>query len=370
MQHDEDLVLVLQGGGALGAYQAGAYQALLQGGLAPQWVAGISIGAINAAIIAGNPPERRVERLRQFWNTVSSGLQGKSLVPGAMARTYFNEVSSWMATVYGIPGFFTPRIPPPAMAPEGTLAALSYYDTTPLLKTLDELVDFGLLNSGAVRLSVGTVNIATGNFRYFDTAHDKLDARHILASGALPPGFPPVEIDGQWYWDGGLVSNTPLQHVLDQPPGEKPLCIFQIDLFPARAPLPRNIFEVSEREKEIRFSSRTRMNSYVAEENQRLRDAARKLYDRLPEDLRQDPAAQDLLRTAPQQAHTLVHLIKRPTDYDTQSKDYEFSRVTVEESWEAGIRDVNRTIHHPAWINRKPKAAGITTLDLTRDAAP
>lgn len=362
----EDIVLVLQGGGALGAYQAGAYEALLNAGLAPNWVAGISIGAINAAIIAGNPAERRVARLRQFWETVSSGLQGKSVFPGHVARSYFNEMSSWMATLYGIPGFFTPRFPPPALAQPGSAAALSYYDTTPLQATLNQLVDFKLLNAGAVRCSVGAVNIKTGNFRYFDSLTERISAKHIMASGALPPGFPPVEIDGEYYWDGGLVSNTPLQYVLDQPPQGKPLCIFQIDLFPSRAVLPTNIFEVAEREKEIRFSSRTRMNTAVAQENQRLREAAQRLLQKLPEGLRNDPDAMELLKAAPQPANTLVHLIKRPTAYDNQSKDYEFSRISIEESWQAGLRDVAKTLNHPSWRNRS-RAAGMTTLDLTKN---
>jgi len=207
----EERVLVLQGGGALGAYQGGVFQALQEAQLEPDWVAGISIGAINSALIAGNPPERRVARLREFWETVSSALPGGVLsldrIDG-MFRAPINEASAVHALLFGVPGFFTPRVPPPQLQPEGTMAAISYYDTTPLKATLQRPLDFDVLNGGRVRLSVGAVNVETGNFIYFDTAHDRVDVRHIMASGALPPGLPPVEIDGEYYWDGGLVSPT------------------------------------------------------------------------------------------------------------------------------------------------------------------
>ena len=220
--HDQDhFILVLQGGGALGAYQAGVFESLAACNSQPQWVAGISIGAINAALIAGNAPELRLERLREFWHLVSSS---PDLTPlwAAMAptRAWANETSAGQAMLFGVPGFFTPRLPPPPLQPAGTLPAISWYDTTPLRQTLERLVDFDRLNNGAMRLSVGAVNVRSGNFAYFDSANHRIDVRHILASGALPPGFAPVEIDGEFYWDGGLVSNTPLQYVLDQPSGK------------------------------------------------------------------------------------------------------------------------------------------------------
>lgn len=255
MLENEKRILVLQGGGALGAYQAGAYEALAAAGQEPDWVAGISIGAVNAALIAGNKPENRVKQLRSFWEKVSSGLQGSSFLPGNQGRSLFNETSSWLATLFGIPGFFTPRFPPPIFAMPATDAALSFYNTAPLHATLTELIDFDRLNNDGMRVSVGAVNIESGNFRFFDTIKDKLSADHIMASGALPPGFPPVVIDGQSWWDGGLVSNTPLQYVIDEARGEKNLCIFQVDLFSARGAIPKTILEAAEREKEIRFSA-------------------------------------------------------------------------------------------------------------------
>ena len=251
-------VLVLQGGGALGSYQAGAYAALCRHEFDPTWVAGISIGAINAAIIAGNPKELRVPRLKEFWQLVSSPVLWRPIGKGDHSRSAFNEASAAWIAAFGVPGFFTPRVPPAPLWPRGTPQAISYYDTAPLRETLTRLVDFDLINEKHVRLSVGAVNVRTGNFAYFDNAKEKIGPEHIMASGALPPGFPPVEINGEHYWDGGLVSNTPLDYVLDQEKIED-LLIFQVDLFSARGQVPDSILEAQEREKDIRFSSRTRL---------------------------------------------------------------------------------------------------------------
>ena len=217
-----------------------------------------------------------------------------------------------------------------------------------------------------MRTSVGTVHIKSGNFRFFDTKRDTLTADHIMASGALPPGFPPVVIDGESYWDGGLVSNTPLQYVIDEANGGKDLCIFQVDLFSSRGLVPSTIFETAEREKEIRFSSRTRLNTTAALESQRLRKAAKNLVAKLPESFRDDPDARVLLEHAKEAAITVMHLINRPTSHDSQSKDYEFSRLSVEEHWEAGRRDVEQSLNSPAWQNRTRPQHGMKTFDLTK----
>jgi NTE family protein len=247
----EKQVLALQGGGALGAYQAGAYEALCEAGHGPRWIAGTSIGAINAAIIAGNPAERRVPRLREFWEKVSSRLLGSPLADEGNSRRIFNETSSILSVAAGVPGFFNPRIPPAAVMPRGTLEAISVYDTGPLKVTLNELVDFDLLNSGAVRLSIGAVQVLTGNMRYFDTDSQTIGPEHVMASGGLPPGFPPIEIDGEPYWDGGLVSNTPLEYLLGRRGPREDMCIYQIDLFSAKGRMPQTLFDVAQREKEI-----------------------------------------------------------------------------------------------------------------------
>jgi NTE family protein len=338
----EKVVLVFQGGGALGAYQAGAYEALAELGYQPDWVAGISIGAINAALIAGNPADRRVGRLRDFWENVSSRLLGEPMVPGSDARSVFNEVSAAMVSSAGVPGFFAPRIPPAFLMPPGSPEATSIYDTAPLRETLERLVDFRMLNSGTPRLSVGTVNISSGNFAYFDTADRALGPEHIMASGALPPGFPAVVIDGEAYWDGGLVSNTPLRYVLDDGGPREDMCIFQVDLFSARGQVPQTLLEVAQREKDIRYSSRTRMNTDTFRDLQTMRRAARRLYRKLPGNLKNDPDAQYLEGCGCDAAITIVHLIHRTAAYETQSKDYEFSRLSVKEHWEAGRYDLTK----------------------------
>lgn len=358
--------LVLQGGGALGAYQAGAYEALMEGGWAPDWVAGISIGAVNAAIIAGNPPERRIERLARFWDRLSGNLMA---VPpeGTDFRSWFNETSAAMTATFGLPGFFRPRPLSPLVSPRGSCSAISFYDTGPLRETLLELVDFDLLNSGAVRLSVGAVNVTSGNFVYFDTSRMHVTVDHIMASGALPPGFPPTQIDGQIYWDGGLVSNTPLQYVLEDAGPHEDMLLFQVDLFDARGEVPQTIWDVEHRIKDIRFSSRTRLNTDRFRELQRLRRAARRLYAKLPEDLKQDGDARLLDEMGCDADVTLVHLIHRLAPYTKQSKDYEFSRASVNEHWRAGMQDVTHTLRHPKWLGRSKPKDGVAVFDLARD---
>ena len=361
----EDCIVVLQGGGALGSYQAGMFEALSQSYPEPAWVAGISIGAINAALIAGNPAPQRVARLREFWELVSSSVQLHTAA--ANGRETVNEVSATQVMMFGVPGFFVPRFPPAPFQPRGTLEAISYYDTAPLLQTLQRLIDFDLINSGAVRLSVGAVNVRTGNFEYFDSARQRIDARHIMASGALPPGFAPVEIDGEHYWDGGLVSNTPLQYVLDQP-GKRHRVVFQVDLFAATGELPTTLSEVTEREKDIRFSSRTRLNTTNQLDRQVIAQAARRLLAKLPPELRDDPDARALKGMHCDSAVDVVHLIYRSKHYESQSKDYEFSRLSMREHWDSGHADMAQTLHDPRWINRRPKGDGVHVFDLTADS--
>jgi NTE family protein len=366
--NQEHFVLVLQGGGALGAYQAGAYEALAENGYAPDWIAGISIGAINAAIIAGNRPEERVKKLRLFWERVSSGLLGMPVTHDGHSRGFFNDTSSFLSLIYGVPGFFGPRVPPPVFQPAPSADSVGYYTTTPLHATLEELVDFNLLKSGTCRLSVGAVNVESGNFAYFDSNDEKLEfsPKHIMASGALPPGLPPIEIGGQHYWDGGLVSNTPLQYVLDEPAPADKLCIFQVDLFSARGTLPETILDAVEREKEIRYSSRTRMNTDMARMKHDMRCALKRLLGKLPEELRNDPDALRLAHSHKEPAVLIVHLIYRARAYESHARDYEFSRVSVEEHWAQGRKDVLDTLRHDAFRKRNQHDEGVRVLDLTR----
>lgn len=363
LNQSEDCILVLQGGGALGAYQAGVFESLSTAYREPTWVAGISIGAINAALIAGNPANKRVTRLHEFWELVSSSVATPIFGSRLGGRDLLNEASAAQALVFGVPGFFSPRVPPAPFQPRGTLAAISFYDTAPLQATLERLIDFKLLNSGSVRLSVGAVNVRSGNFEYFDSTKITLDARHIMASGALPPGFPPIEIDGEYYWDGGLVSNTPLQYVLDQP-GKLRRVVFQVDLFPAVGALPATLDEVTEREKDIRFSSRTRLNTTNELDRQVIAQAAKRLIAKLPPELQDDPDVIALASMRAEAAVDVVHLIYRSKHYETQSKDYEFSRLSMHEHWTAGRTDTAHTLHDSRWVNRDRTATGVHVFDL------
>ena len=376
-EQPERCVLVLQGGGALGAYQAGVYEALAERDIAPEWVAGVSIGAINATLIAGNRPEHRVARLREFWEGVSSQLLLQP-PPGRIGedlRSLYNASSAAQVAMFGVPGFFTPRLPPAPFQPHGTAGALSWYDTTPLLATLERLVDFDLINAETaadkVRLSVGAVDVVSGNSVYFDSADPTcerpISAQHVLASGSLPPGFAPVTMDGHSYWDGGLVSNTPLQYVIDQPATDD-LLVFQVDLFSARGSVPRNLDEVAERAKDIQFASRTRMNTDLIAQQQKLAEAAQRLADKLPAHFKDDPDLHALLNAGSCQAVTVMHLIHRSKLHAQQSKDYEFSRQTVRDHWAAGRADVEASFADPRWSSRQRKRGGITVLDLVPPA--
>jgi NTE family protein len=364
-------VLVLQGGGALGSYQAGAYQALCHHDFEPEWIAGISIGAINAAIIAGNPREKRVTRLKEFWEMVSAPVPWNPVTKGERARSYFNETSAALIATFGVPGFFTPRFPPAPLWPQGSPQAQSFYDTAPLRATLERLVDFDRINDLKTRLSVGAVSVTTGNFRYFDNFEfkklgKKIGPEHIMASGALPPGFPSVEIEGEHFWDGGIASNTPLDYVLDEET-KKDLLIFQVDLFSARGPLPASLLEAAEREKDIRYSSRTRMNTDKNKQVHNARKALRELIRKLPDDLKNDPSVELLREAAKENTVTVVHLIYRSKNYESSSKDYDFSHVGMVEHWGAGVRDVHLSMRHEDWLERPQSGETMVTYDLTGD---
>lgn len=362
-------VLVLQGGGALGSYQAGVFQALSEYGVAPAWVAGVSIGAINAAIIAGNPPGRRTRRLQDFWERVTGNALACFANPMAGSPGWDalgQRIGATSAMMFGQRGFFRPRTPMDWLAPQ---SPVSFYDTGELKSTLEELVDFDLINSGATRLSVGAVEVTTGNLVYFDSARETLRAEHVMASGALPPGFPAIEIDGRAYWDGGLVSNTPLQYVLAEKPRQSSV-IFQVDLFPARGRTPANLDEVAEREKDIRYSSRTRTGTQDAGERQNLRRQVREFLDRLPAAMQDDPVARELRDFACGAEIDVVHLIYRPHVPQGSQKDYQFDRATMERRWEDGLQDARVSLDAAPWKEKPPADVGFRTFDLTDPAKP
>ena len=377
----ECVALLLQGGGALGAYQAGVYEALSEDGIHPNWLAGISIGAINCAIIAGNPPERRVERLRQFWELVTTDRFGNwsgtpdllqpfqflKAMQGDLARSILNQMSAGMAVFQGATGFFSPRFPAPWAYPTGALAATSFYDTVKLEQTLEKLVDFDRINAkDGMRISIGAVNVRSGNFAYFDTATHVIQPKHIMASGALPPAFPAVEIDGEYYWDGGVVSNTPLQWVLDNMPRQNTLA-FQVDLWNARGELPGNVAQVETRRKEIQYSSRTRAGTDSFKYAQRMRNAVASLLERLPDDLKKSEEAEILRTSAERKIYNIIHLIYHARNYEGHAKDYEFSRASMEAHWRSGYNDTRRTLRHLNSFGLPTNDEGVVTFDLEHD---
>jgi NTE family protein len=377
----ECVVLLLQGGGALGAYQAGVYEALVEDDVHPNWLAGISIGAINCAIIAGNPPEKRVERLRQFWEFVTTDrfcgppntsdllrpFDFLNPIDGDLTRSALSQLSAGKAMFHGVPGFFSPRFPAPWAHQTGAVAATSFYDTKGLGETLVRLVDFDRINArNETRISIGAVNVRSGNFVYFDSSNHEIRPKHIMAGGALPPAFPAVEIDGEHYWDGGVVSNTPLQWVLDSIPRRNTLA-FQVDLWNARGELPGNVAQVETRRKEIQYSSRTRAGTDSFKYAQRMRNAVASLLEKLPDDLKDCEEANILDAVADRKVYDIIHLIYHARNYGGHAKDYEFSRASMEAHWRAGYNDTRRTLRHLRIFGLPTSDEGVVTFDLERD---
>ena len=359
----DQVALVLQGGGALGAYQLGVYAALDAARIEIDWVAGISIGAVNAAIIAGNPCEKRLARLHAFWDRITGALPALSILNGDFGREALHQSAAAMVAMFGVPGFFRPRLLSPLLAPAGTIDALSFHDSAPLASTLDELVDWDLLNDGPMRLSVGAVEVESGNFRYFDNRVDRIDARHIMASGALPPGLPPVEIDGKLWWDGGLVSNTPLSHIVGHQPGD--MLIFQVDLFSAAHERPKTMLDVLSREKEIRYSSRTRQVSDQLVRQRREHEGVARLLDELPAEMADDPDVVALRAATRESSISLVQLIYRANAWEGGSRDYEFSQRTMQDHIAAGQAAIAETMTKSELIARNIYDGTTAAFDLT-----
>jgi NTE family protein len=364
----------MQGGGALGSYQAGVYEALAEAEAEPDWVAGVSIGAINASIIAGNPPARRLEQLRRFWSRITAPTA--ALTPPGLSRLGLPGLEAWAAglgqtlgtagaLLFGQPGFFRPRSPLEWLAPQPTV---SFYDQAELRATLESLVDFDRIAACVTRLSVGAVHVETGNLIYFDNVQMRSEGRrlgpqHVMASGALPPGLPAIEIEGEFYWDGGIVSNTPLQYVLAERP-RQPSLVFQVDLFPARGKRPGNLDEVAERDKDIRYSSRTRTGTNDAAENQNIRRQLRQFLDRLPPDLARDPVAGRLREYACGALIDVVQLIYRPDTPQGAQKDLQFDRGTMQRRWAQGLHDARRSLEAAPWLEPAPPDSGFRSFDV------
>ena len=273
----------------------------------------------------------------------------------------------------GTPGFFRPRLPNPWLHPSGTLEATSYYDTGPLKATLERFVDFDRINSDSkdTRLSLGAVNVRSGNLVYFDTGKQAIGPEHVMASGALPPGFPAIEIQGEHYWDGGLVSNTPLQWLVTNTrvTGQRlpDALVFQVDLWSARGEFPRNLAEVGTRQKEIQYSSRTRAFTDFIKRLHGVEHSVARFLDQLPDEFKRSEEARFLASIAQRHAYNLVHLIYRPRGYEGDSKDYEFSRQSMAEHWRSGHYDAMRALRHPEVLNRAGNGEEFSIFDFAGD---
>lgn len=345
------IVLVLQGGGALGAYQAGVCQALHEHGLAPDWVVGTSIGAINAAILAGNPDATRLVRLRQFWQGIAHrDSYDMSHVPDAQRRSNV-VLQTWDTLLRGVPSFFSPRLFNPfaagvAVDPEQA----SFYDTRELADTLNDLIDFDYLNAdGGIRLTVNALQVTSGTLRCFDNRDLDIHVDHIRASGALPPGFPPVRIDGELYWDGGLYSNTPLETVLDDPSQVDTLC-FMVDLWSADGEEPTTLDQVQTRQKDVTFASRSQRHlaDYVA--THKLQQKLRELYSALPAEQRTPEQTRELEALG---CGSTLHVVRLPyagRDWNMAAKDINFSQGSIDWRWDQGYQDAQRALKGAGWL--------------------
>jgi NTE family protein len=365
------IALVLQGGGALGAYQAGVYQAMHEHGLTPDWVVGTSIGAINAALIAGNEKANRVTRLKEFWERVSHTDTIDMNQVADPARRANIWLSTLDAVTHGVSGFFKPRWLNPfaanmKVAPEDA----SYYDTSPLVSTLNELIDFNCLSQpGAVRLTVNAVKVTSGQLVSFDSSKQPIGVEHIMGSGALPPGFPPVRIDGELYWDGGLYSNTPLETVLDDKAAVDTLC-FMVDLWNAVGPEPTSLDEVQTRQKDVMFASRSegQIQNYLR--LHRLQDMVRALYADLPPDLQNNMGRKILNEVG---CNTTIHIVRIPyggQDWHMAAKDINFSKGSIGWRWEQGYNDASRAVSQAGWLKAVDDDAGIVVHELLVETAP
>ncbi len=370
----ERVALVLQGGGALGAYQAGVYQAIDEARIGVHWLCGTSIGGINAALIAGNPPEKRVERLREFWEAITKPPINIPNVPwfsdlpwngNGQARYWTNRMSAFATMFHGAPGFFTPRPFPPVNSAAESPEDVGYYDTAPLKATLERLVDFDLINRKDMRLSVAATNVRTGAPVYFDNTEQKLAVDHIIASASLPPGFPPTKIDGEYYWDGGVVSNSPMQYVIDKRRRFSAL-VFQVDLWDADGEVPLDIPSANLRAMEIHSASRINISLEQYRKAQQFRHALSRFLDQLPEKCQNDPDVRFLAEEAHVKVSTIVQLKYQAKKYETAGKTFEFSRRAMEEHWQAGYEDTKAALGEPAVLELPDLCEAARIYDVHR----
>ncbi|BDC42290.1 patatin-like phospholipase family protein [Paraburkholderia terrae] len=386
---DAQVVLVLQGGGALGAYQAGVFEALHDAGIEPDWVIGTSIGAINGAIIAGNRPEDRMSRLRTFWDRVTwTGPQAPDWLSACAPACAALGLPAYLATAWaawipgyeqwlrnlsimaqGLPAFFTPRADAwlALHAPVGIEQA-AFYHTEPLRETLASLIDFDYLNRKQTRLTVGTVSVGSGHMRYFTNRDAPLDVEHVMASAAFPPGFPSVRIDGEAYWDGGIYSNTPLEAVLDDRPRNSSV-IFTVQLWPAHGDEPASIQQAMSRQRDIQYSSRAESHLERQRQIHRLRHVIRELGKHLPDDQRDTAAVKELLNWGCGTTMQVIELDAPNFGRDDMHKDIDFSKDGIRRRWEAGYADAQRMIERAPWREEPDPMEGIAIHRSDPEAA-
>jgi NTE family protein len=340
----------------LGAYQAGVYQALQEAGVEPDWIVGTSIGAINASLIAGNAPQDRLARLNEFWNRMQRASQWdlRSVLPG-----FGDKWSYWTTLTQGIPGFFTPN--PLAHAGQGYPLGpdrAGYYSTAPLQATLSDLVDFDLINRGSPRLTVGAAHVRTSQMTYFDSRHCKLDVKHIMASGALPPAFPAVRVDGELYWDGGILSNTPTEVVLDDNPRKDSL-IFTVHLWNPIGAEPTTMAEVLNRHKDVQYSSRIASQITRHQQSHRLRHVINELVARLPETERDRPEMKELMSYGCQTRMHVVQLLAPQLSREDHTKDVDFSPAGIRQRWDAGYAHTRAVLAREPWVGQFDPLSGV-----------
>lgn len=350
------VVLVMQGGGAQGAYQGGVYQALHEAGIEPDWVIGTSIGAINGSIIAGNAVAQRLERLREFWSHVESPPPG---IFGLVAPMFGSPATDLATLLSGVPGFFSPN----SAFLKGVDAQVgvehaAIYSVEPLRKFLPDLVDFERLNSGNPRFTLGLVGVPDSQMQYFDSIYGKISVDHVLGSSAVPPTFPAVRIDGKAYWDGGIYSNTPVEAVFDDSPRQSSV-IFAVQIWHTRGLEPESVAQVFARQKDIMFGSRSKSHIARQAELHRMRHVVRRLVEMLPEGQRNTPEVQDL---AGYGCTTVMHLVEinaEPLKGETNSREYDFTKTTIEARWRAGYADTRRMIAKRPWENKIDPSLGV-----------
>ncbi|AUH73516.1 patatin-like phospholipase family protein [Legionella sainthelensi] len=360
------VAFLFQGGGALGAFQVGVFDALQQAGYHFDWVSGISIGAINAAIVSGNKPEDRVKKLKEFWQIISSPESlnwWQHLGSEEILRKLYNQWHAHATLLLGQPGFFQPRMISPHFLHQTLPEEISFYDTSMLRTTLEHLIDFDLLNSGKTRLTLSAVRVDNGQEVHFDTKNQKIYPEHIMASGALPPGFPAVKIDGEYYWDGGIVNNTPIEVILNDLPRKNTLC-FMVHLFDPDGDLPSNLDQVLLRHKDISYASNYKRVIKSFSEAHEMRHAISALYDMLPDKIKEDPHARQLRALGCKSTMLMVRFHRHHTSTDLSSKDYAFSPAAIREGIEMGYEQATMALKKSPWLKSIPKDVGAVLYDM------